>query len=369
MGKNKRISNKSCLDFLRYSLHDDAGVPETTGSIDWDVLLDFGKRQSIRGVLLHGIRKLPDDAPHPSFPQLKRWLQQRIAIKTANIRIYRDAVNVTRRFHEETGCDSVVMKGQANALRYPDPYMREPGDIDLWTTAATKPLIRWAHSHDPRGSIEYHHVDLNVLATPVELHYVPSFMGNLFYEWRMRRWFKKEKPGQFGNKATLPDGLGEIGVLEPSFDCVFQLSHMMHHFFFEGIGFRQVIDFYYLLSTLPEDDGSIMKIVNWLNMGKFTAAVMFVLHDVLGMPRERLLCPTNKKIGLLFLHELLSAGNFGFHDTRYHFEGLSRWDQYKLETWRNLHFAKEFPSEVIFGRPLSRWWHAAYKFWLSSSVG
>jgi hypothetical protein len=366
---NDILSNKATLDFLRYCLHNDAAVPETIGSIDWDALLDFGKRQSIRGVLLHGIQKLPASAPHPSFPQLKRWLQQSIAIKTANIQTYRDAVTVTQRFHEETGCDSVVMKGQANALRYPDPYMREPGDIDLWTTATTKQLIRWAHSHDAKGSVEYHHVDLNVLPTPVELHYVPSFMGNLFYEWRMRRWFKKEKPRQFGNKATLPDGLGEIGILEPSFDCVFQLSHMMHHFFFEGIGFRQVIDFYYLLSAMPKDDGSIMKVVKWLNMSKFTAAVMYVLHDVLGMPQEKLLCPPNEKIGQLFLYEILKAGNFGFHDTRYHFEGLSRWDQYKLETRRNLHFAKEFPSEVVFGRPVSRWWHAVYKLWLSSSAG
>lgn len=366
---NDILSNKATLDFLRYCLHDDAAVPETIGSIDWDALLDFGKRQSIRGVLLHGIQKLPSSAPHPSFPQLKRWLQQSIAIKTANIQTYRDAATLTRRFHEETGCDSVVLKGQANALRYPDPYMRESGDIDLWTTAKTKQLIRWAHSHDPKGSIEYHHVDMDVLTTPVELHYVPSFMGNLFYEWRMRRWFKKEKPRQFGNKATLPDGLGEIGILEPAFDCVFQLSHMMHHFFFEGIGFRQVIDFYYLLSAMPKDDGSIMKVVKWLNMSKFTATVMYVLHDVLGMPQEKLLCPPNGKIGQLFLYEILKAGNFGFHDTRYHFEGLSRWDQYKLETRRNLHFAKEFPSEVVFGRPVSRWWHAVYKLWLSSSAG
>lgn len=362
------ISNNPYLDFLRYSLHEDAKLPESASSIDWDKLLDFGTRQSIRGVLLYGIKKLPADGPHPTFPQLKRWLKTSIAIKTTNIQVYRDAVTLSQCFHKETGGESVVMKGQANALRYPDPYIREPGDIDLWTTATTKQLIRWAHSHDPKGSVEYHHVDLNALATPVELHYVPSFMGNLFYEWRMRQWFKKEKPRQFGNKAVLPDGLGEIGILEPSFDCIFQLSHMMHHFFFEGIGFRQVIDFYYLLSAMPKDDGSIMRTVRRLNMRKFTATVMYVLREVLGLPEDKLLCEPNEEIGTLFLHELLSAGNFGYHDSRYNFRGLSRWNQYKLETRRNLHFAKEFPAEVVFGRPIARFWHAAYKFWLSSSV-
>ena len=207
----------------------DAKLPESASRIDWDKLLDFGTRQSIRGVLLYGIKKLPADGPHPTFPQLKRWLKTSIAIKTTNIQVYRDAVTLSQCFHKETGGESVVMKGQANALRYPDPYIREPGDIDLWTTATTKQLIRWAHSHDPKGSVEYHHVDLNTLATPVELHYVPSFMGNLFYEWRMRQWFKKEKPRQFGNKAVLPDGLGEIGILEPSFDCIFLYFPIVTH--------------------------------------------------------------------------------------------------------------------------------------------
>lgn len=362
------ITNKPYLDFLRFSLHEGAEVPESASRINWDKLLDFGRRQSIRGVLLHGIKKLPADAPHPTPPQLMRWLQMGMTIKAANVQVYRDAVTLTRTFHKETGGESVVMKGQANALRYPDPYIREPGDIDLWTTASTKEVIRWARHHNPKAGIEYHHIDLEGLKTPAEVHYVPSFMGNLFYEWRMRRWFQKEKPKQFGNKALLPDGLGEIGVLEPSFDCVFQLSHMMHHFFFEGIGFRQVIDFYYLLSAMPKDDGSIMRTVRWLNMRKFTGAVMYVLRNVLGMPDDKLLCKPNEKIGKMFLHEILSAGNFGYHDSRYNFRGLSRWNQYKLETWRNLHFAKEFPAEVVFGRPIARFWHAAYKLWLSSSA-
>lgn len=363
------LSNNPYLNFLRYSVQEDAEVPASISRIDWEKLLEFGKRQCIRGVLLHGIQKLPEDAPHPVFPILRRFLSVSINIKNGNIQAYRDAVALTHLFHEETGYESVVMKGQANALRYPDPYIRESGDIDLWTTASTKELIRWARRHNPKAAIEYHHIDFKEFKTPVELHYVPSFMGNLFYEWRMRRWFKKEKPRQFGNKATLPHGLGEIYVLEPSFDCVFQLSHMMHHFFFEGIGFRQVIDFYYLLSAMPQDDGSIMTTVKWLNMRKFTAAVMFVLREILGMAEDKLLCPPDEKLGMLFLNEILSAGNFGYHDSRYNFRGLSRWEQYKLETRRNLHFAKEFPAEVVFGRPLSRWWHAAYKLWLSSSVG
>lgn len=284
------------------------------------------------------------------------------------MQVYRDADFVTRAHKKETGFNSVVMKGQANALLYPDPYMREPGDIDLWTTASTRQVIRWARRHDPKATIGYHHIDVKGLRTPVEVHYVPSFMGNLFYEWRLRQYFNKEKDKQFGNKAVLPDGLGEIGVLCPDFDCIFQLSHMMHHFFFEGLGFRQVIDFYYLLRSMPTIDKNIMVKVKHLNMRKFTAAMMFIMHDILGLEREKLLCKPNPKTGTMLLEEMLKAGNFGFHDERYDFSNLPLWRQYLLETYRNLHFAKTFPSETVFGRPLSRFWHAAYKLWLSSTA-
>lgn len=362
-------NTQAYLDFLRFSLHDEAELPASTHDIDWDGLFKFGTSQCIRGVLFCGIKKLSGSDPHPAPEQLGRWLAFLSAIKKANVQVYRDADFITRTYKKETGLDSVVMKGQANALLYPDPYIRESGDIDLWTMASTKQVIQWARRHDPEAIIGYHHIDVKGLRTPVEVHYVPSFMGNLFYEWRLRQYFNKEKAKQFGNKAVLPDGLGEIGVLCPDFDCIFQLSHMMHHFFFEGLGFRQVVDFYYLLRSMPTIDKGVMGKIKHLNMRKFTAAMMFIMHDILGLEQDKLLCEPNPKIGTMMLEEMLKAGNFGFHDDRYDFSNLPLWRQYLLETYRNLHFAKTFPSETVFGRPLSRFWHAAYKFWLSSTAG
>lgn len=361
---------KTYLDFLRFSINDNAEVPSSVKDIDWNGLLNFGTKQCLRGVLFFGIKKLGTSNNHPSFEQLGQWLTIASAIKKANVQVYRDAALLTKVFKKETGLDSVVMKGQANAIKYPDPYIREPGDIDLWTMASTRQAIRWVRSHDPKANIEYHHIDMNGLRTPVEVHYVPSFMGNLFYEWRMRQYFKKEKPKQFGNNATLPNGLGEIGVLRPEFDCVFQLSHMMHHFFYEGLGFRQVVDLYYLLDSMDKIDESIMKVVRHLSMRKFTAAMMYIM-TILGLRQEKLLCEPDAKIGAMILSEMLRAGNFGQFDDRYDFSHISKMPllrRYIIETCHNLHFAKTFPSEAIFGRPLSRLWHKPYKIWLSSTT-
>lgn len=361
---------QSYLDFLKFCLDDDATMPASINSMDWEGLWQFGNKQSIGGVLFHGIRRLKATDPHPDQATLMRWMSLSVQLKNANRQVYKDAALLTRRFEKETGCRGVVMKGQANAVRYPDPYMRNPGDVDLWTTMDTVGLIGWARHYEPEAEIGYHHVDFGVMKTPVELHFVPSFMGNLFYEWRLHRYFRKHKAAQFQHTAQLPDGLGEIRVLEPRFDCVFQITHMMHHYFFEGIGLRQLIDFYYLLhdSRVAESHGEIMRDVRWLNMRKFTAAVMYVMRDVLGLPPSLLLCQPNERLGRQLLDEMLRAGNFGFHDDRYQFQGMSVYRQYLLETWRNLHFAAQFPAETVFGRPVSRWWHAIYKAWLRRQV-
>ena len=246
---------------------------------------------------------------------------------------------------------------------YPNPLWRTPGDIDLWTDRDTLDITRYVKSVMPEANIEYHHVDFPITSTNAEIHFVPSFMGNLFYEWRLRKYFKQHKEEQFKNIVALPNSAGRICTLDRQFDLIFQLTHIMHHFFFEGIGLRQFVDYYYLLKTgfSNGEKEDAKKTLKWLNMYKFSCGVMWVLENVLGLDKAYLITPTNERVGKMMLDEIIQAGNFGQYDKRYSFKGKSRIQQYLLETYRNLHFAIEFPSDTIFGRPVSRFWHYFYK--------
>ena len=64
-------------------------------------------------------------------------------------------------------------------------------------------------------------------------------MGNLWHEYKLRRYFEQCKENQFKHLTELPDGLGKIYTVTDDFNSCFQLTHLMHHFFFEGIGLRQ----------------------------------------------------------------------------------------------------------------------------------
>lgn len=372
------------IDFLKFSLDEEAHIPSCIKDMDWDGLYEFGNKQAINGILYHGLLKLKDSKYRPNKMIIFRWYSCYQKIKEDNQRVYKDAAKLTYQLLMD-GYKGCVLKGQGNAMMYPDPYMRTSGDIDMWTMPTRQriekygpiknenvDIIKYILKQDSSAEICYHHIDYNVFdKTPVEIHYFPSFMGNIFHEVRLRRWFSTNKKEQFAKLIDIPDGKGgKICVPTDSFNCIFQMSHIMHHFFFEGIGLRQMIDYYYLLKRgMTEDEKrKLNNTMKSLHMLKFAGGIMWILKEILGINENYLYVKPNEKIGKLFYSEIIQSGNFGYYDDRYDFSGMSSYVQYFLETYRNLHYAIYFPSETIWGRPLSRWWHMIYKMWLTKKA-
>lgn len=53
---------------------------------------------------------------------------------------------------------------------------------------------------------------------------------------------------QYSNIVSLPDDAGDIAIPTTAFNVIYQLCHLYHHFFDEGIGMRQMIDYYYVVN-------------------------------------------------------------------------------------------------------------------------
>lgn len=356
------------LEFLRFSVAENGEEPQSVADIDWKDLLAFANKQTIVGVYFHGMNKLAAKGVNrPDKYAVAAWFAHHQYVVEANRQANEDAARLTQYFHREANSRSCVLKGQGNALMYPDPYMRMAGDIDLWVDMDAVPLVRFVKDRKPESEIGYHHIGFSGFTqTVAEVHYFPSFMGNLFYEYRLRRYFERVREEQFRNVVALPDGAGSICVPTDGFNRIFQISHVMHHFFFEGVGLRQLIDYYYLLKkgTTDAEKSEDARLLRRFNMYKFASGMMWLLKEVLGLEECYLLVPPNEKVGRMLLHEVLMAGNFGHHDERYSFRGKSVYAQYFIEVYRNLHFALQFPGETVWGRPVSRWWHMVYKSYL-----
>ena len=367
------------FDFLQFCIDSVAEIPASMKNADWNVLYAIAKKQALIGVLFHGIKLLPKELA-PDTGLLMQWMGMVQNIRQQNIRLFLDSAKVCKKF-KEVGFRNCILKGQGNALLYPDPYMRTSGDIDIYLEGGRKRVMEYVNKVCPNQVMRYHHVDFPVMKTAIEVHFTPSYMFFPIHNSRMQKWFKEVMDLQCSNVVTLPDGYGEITVPTMNFNVIYILSHLYRHVFTEGIGLRQLLDYYFVLvkwytdlTNLTDSNKSLSQMtqintdldalrheLKYLGLWKFAGAVMYVLHEALGLPEEKMIAPINVNEGRFLLAEIMQGGNFGQYDTRLGSkENEGKLHRYLRMSLRNLRFAKHYPTEAL-SEPLFRTWFALWK--------
>ena len=349
------------FDFLRFCIGTTSEIPASVKDADWKVMYDLAKKQALIGVLFHGIKQLPKELA-PDVDLLFKWMGIAQKIRQQNMRLFMDSAKVCKNF-KDAGFRNCILKGQGNALLYPDPYMRTPGDIDIYLHGGRKRIMEYVDKVCPNQVMRYHHVDFPMMKTPIEAHFTPSYMFFPIHNRRMQKWFKEVMDLQCSNVVTLPDGYGEITVPTMNFNVIYILSHLYRHVFTEGIGLRQLIDYYYVLinDELLVIRDTLHRELKYLGLWKFAGAVMYVLHETLGLPEEKMIAPVDVKEGKFLLAEIMQGGNFGQYDTRLgNKEDEGKLHRYLRMSLRNLRFVKHYPTEAL-SEPLFRTWFAVWK--------
>ena len=241
MKSQKRIF----FDFLQFCIGATQDIPGSLVNADWRIMYDIAKKQALIGVLFYGIQRLPKELA-PDENLLMGWIGMAQRIKQQNMRLFMDSAKVCKNF-KDAGFRNCILKGQGNALLYPDPYMRTPGDIDIYLEGGRKRIMEYVDGVCPNQVMRYHHVDFPVMRTPIEVHFTPSYMFCPWHNRKMQKWFGKVMDLQCSNVVTLPNGYGEITVPTTSFNVVYILSHLYRHVFTEGIGLRQLLDYYFVV--------------------------------------------------------------------------------------------------------------------------
>lgn len=352
--------------FLRYCLEDKVDLSMVVSNMDWRQLYSFATKQTIIGICFDGIKRLSEEYPEELKKNpierdlLMTWMGVSQQIRRQNMKVNGVAAKLYSMLRED-GLRCCILKGQGNALMYPNAYSRNPGDIDVWVNASRGQITEYAKKHFELGDdIRYQHIETSVDGVPVELHFFPGIMNNPIYNARLQKWFKRNADLQCSNVVSLPDGIGEIAIPTTAFNVVYQLTHLYHHFFDEGIGMRQIIDYYYVVSMLNVNCEMLtwlQKDLKHLGLWKFAGAVMYVLHEALGISEEKMIAPMDEKRGKLLLAEILEGGNFGRHFTKYGgFTHQSMGKKYFLKIWRNMYFVRYYPAEAL-SEPVFRTWH------------
>ena len=358
--------------FLKYCLGYKENMSRVIAGMNWQELYSFASKQALLGLCFEGIERLGEEYPE----ELKRnpigrellmtWMGKAQQIHRQNMKVNAVASKLFSMLRED-GMRCCVLKGQGNALMYPNPYSRTPGDIDVWIDASRERIMEYAQKKfELEDDIRLQHLETSLDGVPVELHFFPCSMNNPIYHARLQKWFRRNADLQCSHIVRLPDGAGDIAIPTIAFNVVYQLTHLYHHFFDEGIGMRQIIDYYYVVNNdylLVINDESLVirdtlqRELKHLGLWKFAGAVMYVLHEALGLSEEKMIAPMDEKRGKLLLAEILNGGNFGKHFTKYgNFTQQGMAKKYFLKIWRNMHFVRYYPAEALC-EPIFRTWH------------
>ena len=252
---DKGVMEAGLFRFLRFSLGlegEAKGLLDgRKGSFDWDACYQFAKRQTLVGVLFDGIQRLPKELA-PARPLLLRWLSDSESIRRRNMRMDRASAYIYNKVCA-AGFRCCILKGQGNALLYPHPSSRIPGDVDVWVMANREELrhIALSLTEGDGSSLQesLNHIGLTVHGVSVELHSTPALLNSPLHNSRLQRWLKRNADLQCSNRIALPNNAGAVAVPTLSFNIIYQLCHLFHHCFYEGVGLRQIVDYYFVLKN------------------------------------------------------------------------------------------------------------------------
>ena len=356
-GKNLTLMMRRFLELVRCGACDEpVNIELFQGEVPWKALKKAAERQMLAGITFETIKKLPAEVS-PPMDILMKWLILSEKIQKMNLILDERSMQAETYFHEK-GFSCCILKGQGLARLYSKPQTRTPGDIDIWVSGDRKELTRMAVELKSSVVPKYHHVDYALFEdTEMELHYMPTWMYSPFADRRLQRFFREEARWD----ETVPGG----GFHVPSerLNLVFVLLHIYRHFFTEGVGLRQLLDYFFVLRNCSDasERQHVMSVLKSLGVARFTAAVMWVLAMCFRLEEEYMLCPPDEVEGRFLLIEVMKAGNFGQYDSRNHSSANEKeWQMFLRKTRRNFHFLTRYPSEVLWS-PFWKLWHWAWR--------
>lgn len=356
---------------LRVAIGTAQDLDGTPTAEDWQQLYLLAERQALTGIAFAGVQTLKRTCPDQVklLPQALRmkWLASAVAIHERNELMNRRCAEL-QRILTSRGVRCSIFKGQANLPYYTRvsgaelAMLRQPGDIDVWVSGGKQKVLRLVQQLAPTREVRETHAHLDLFDdVEVEAHYRPGLIRNFLTNARLQRFFARQEATCMAHVTGIPEEAGTDRVATPvwTFDAVHQLTHIFHHFFTEGVGLRQCLDYYYVLHSNPvgtTEEEKLRQMVSSLHMSRFAGALMWVLAEVFGLSEDRMPWKPNEKDGAFLLQEIMQGGNFGRYDARYNLKRMKPAESLFRITRRNLSLLRFAPFDW-FWSPLWRIWH------------
>ena len=197
---------------------------------DWEELCKLVSKHNLLGVTFPVIDNLHDTMEGMPLNVYTRWalVKERIEKKNDLMLVY------CRQLYsqlKDDGFSCCLLKGLSAAALYPEPRLRQSGDIDIWVGGTRQATVDYLKQRYKVRNVVYHHCDASVFPKiGVEVHFTPTWMNSPIANRRLQKWFDGISEEQFSNYDQ------ELGITIPTtrFQAVYMLLHIYRHVLDEG---------------------------------------------------------------------------------------------------------------------------------------
>ena len=418
--------NELFFELIRVAIGKHDCLSRTPSAKEWKRLFKMAERQRLLGICFYGVKKVAspkydndDDIIEDEGRKTKDeghndrkisipgdlydyWLGTAALIQQQNQKVNRQCVEVSARL-KEAGFKCSILKGQGIAQLYNDGrrtkderqnesnflgMFRQSGDIEIWVDGGMKKAMAWAKQE--YGDVEFDYINAHLPMykdTEVELHWRVQSLDNLWKNKKLQRWLEEHKEELLNTTEVLPDGAGSIPVPSSAFNSFYILLHCYHHMFTEGLGLRQVMDYFFVLQEYEKSEEcrvkseELLDLLRQFGMLKFAKAMMWVLQHVFeenNVDEERrkknedtkdnwrerypwMIVEPDEDEGRFLLKELMLNGNFGHFDKRVKKVSKNKRIQAILNrVQHNFYLAAHYPNASLWP-PIWLAWHFLWK--------
>ena len=351
------------LALVRAGLWADRGVFQVSsskfqGSVDWEKVYQLAEEQSVVGLVLAGIERYKNhnliDNLNISQELLLQWIGEVQMMEQQNKSMNEFVAALIEKLRKED-VYAILVKGQGVAQCYEKPLWRASGDIDLLldTTNYEKakevlfPIAGVVEGEEKTAK----HQALNINGFEVELHGRMPFFLSKQVDYVIDETLKDTTDGSL--RIWVLNGT-DVYLPTPDNDVIIIYTHLLFHFFVEGVGLRQICDWCRLLWHYRSDLDLRLLESRLRKMGLMTEWRAFAALGVewLGFPEEDMPFYKNgySNRAKRVLKHILKSGNMGHNNDliyRAKYSGLT----YKLVAfWRRIKdfasFTKIFPLDA-----------------------
>ncbi len=283
----------------------------------WKEIAALAYKQSVSALVGDKVLSLPAESLPPGDITM-RFVAVIEQTKQANLKM----ISLLKELQEEytrEGYPFLLLKGLACGANYPEPLLRNPGDIDLLLyqkgdyERANEWLTKKGVKIEHGGAVHNQYLRDGIA---VENHSHSTYFSN----WRYNRRFKRVeedvlKKGAFATVELNSDL--SVPILPVTFNAFFLFQHLFIHFVNFGVGLRQICDW---VLFLHKHRGEID--VDEFNSLATDFALLYPMQlfariavDHLDAPESIFPFPMihNNRHAEMVMHDILESGNFGFH--------------------------------------------------------